>query len=206
MKHRCLKLFSDGMLLATFLTTVFYSATYPRIYREVMRSLSADWIAAQQIVNCLSIIFFSQVWNRLSKKIFKFYPALCVIECLCTLSVSVWVTLGGSILSYYVLDTLVFALVSRNIICGGVRLRSLRYSSQSLREHFDNNQNAVASAATIIGSLVAIILDLNFVPMIWLASFGNCIDNAFYICIYHTTTKGGLKNEKLEQHEADSSR
>lgn len=48
----------DGMLLATFITAIFYSATYPYIHKEVIANVSDTVIALNQIVNCLSIIVF----------------------------------------------------------------------------------------------------------------------------------------------------
>ena len=48
----------DGMLLATLLTTLFYSATYPYIHKEIVSVVSDSVIALNQIINCLSIIIW----------------------------------------------------------------------------------------------------------------------------------------------------
>ena len=180
----------DAMLTATFFADCFYSATYPYIYKEIMSGISGGTVAIQQIVNCLSVILFSALWNRFSDRLFPFYAVLCVLECLAGFCTSLYVTFHPeNILMYYVLDTLLFCLITRNIICGGVRLRAMRYPTEQQREHFDNSNNAVSAAATIIGSLIAIKLNLNFVHMIWLATFGNMIDNFFYINIFLKSRK-----------------
>lgn len=51
----------DGMLLATFLTTVFYSSTYPYIHIAVMQELPESYLAVNQIINCMSIIVFGKI-------------------------------------------------------------------------------------------------------------------------------------------------
>lgn len=54
----------DGMLLATLLTTLFYSATYPYIHKEIVSNVSDSIIALNQIINCISIIVYGRVWNK----------------------------------------------------------------------------------------------------------------------------------------------
>ena len=100
---------------------------------------------------------------------------------------TIWATLTHNILAYYIIDTLIFAIVTRNICCGGVKLRAIRYKTETDREHFDNNNNSMSAIATIIGSMLAIILKLDFIAMLWLATIGNAVDNIFYIFIYRKT-------------------
>lgn len=177
----------DGILLATFLTTLFYSSTYPYIHKQVMTVASDDFIALSQIVDCLSIVLFGAIWNRLSDKLFKYYPAFCAVESILGILTSIYATVSNDVVGYYLLDTFVFALITRNICCGGVKLRAIRYKTEKAREKFDNNNNSMAAIATIIGSFIAMILSLDFVAMLWIATFGNMIDNIFYIFIYYKT-------------------
>ena len=178
MKHK-----ADGMLLATFLTTIFYSATYPFIHKEIMQVASENLIAINQIINCISIVFFGWIWNKTSK-LFDYYHILCVTETLLGIGSSLVATLTGNIIAYYIIDTLIFSIVTRNIICGGVKLKAMRYNTEGSREQYDNNNNTANAVGTIIGSSVAMMLELDFIPMLWLATLGNAIDNAFYIAIY----------------------
>ena len=179
----------DGMLLATFLTTIFYSATYPYIHKEVMANVSDSIIALSQIINCLSIVILGSLWNKKSDKLFKYYPAFCVWETIVSTCSTIWAITTHNIMAYYIIDTLIFAIVTRNICCGGVKLRAIRYSTEEDREHFDNNNNSSSAIATIIGSIIAMILELDFTAMLWLATLGNAIDNVFYIFIYKSTQK-----------------
>lgn len=177
----------DGMLLATFITTLFYSASYPYIHKVIISNVSETVIALSQIINCISIVFFGSIWNKYSQKLFKFYPTFCILETLLSISSTVIAVITGNILAYYVIDTLIFAIVTRNICCGGVKLRALRYNTEMAREHFDNSNNSASAVATIIGSVIAMILELDFIPMLWVATVGNAADNIFYIAIYKKT-------------------
>ena len=94
---------------------------------------------------------------------------------------TIWISVNNNIFAYYLVDTLIFAVITRNIICGGVKLKSIRYKTEKDREHFDNNSNSAHAIATIIGSIIAMVLDLDFVVMLWIATCGAMIDNIFYV-------------------------
>lgn len=175
------------MLLTTFLTTIFYSATYPFIHKLIMESVSDNIVALSQIINCLSIVILGSLWNKKSDRLFKCYPVFCVTETILSIFSAIWATTTHNIMAYYIIDTLIFAIVTRNICCGGVKLRAIRYRSEKDREQFDNNNNSVSAIATILGSVIAMVLDLDFSIMIWLATLGNTIDNVFYIIIFKNT-------------------
>lgn len=179
----------DGMLLATLLTTLFYSATYPYIHKEIVSNVSDSIIALNQIINCISIIVYGRVWNKKSDRLFKFYPMFCILETMLSIGSAIWAIMSGDIVAYYIVDTLIFAIVTRNICCGGVKLRAIRYRTEKEREHFDNNNNSMSAIATIIGSFIAMILELDFNMMLILATIGNSIDNIFYICIFYNQKK-----------------
>ena len=181
------------MLLATFLTTVFYAATYPFVYKKIMTEVSDNLIALNQIIECVSIIATGSIWNKRSEKLFKFYPVFCIVETIASVLITLLVTINQNIVFYYMLNTIEYAIIVRNIVCGGVKLRSIRYNQEE-RERFDNNNNSASSAATIIGSIIAMVLNLDFNIMLWLATFGGCIDNIFYIAIYYKS----VKNKSLD--------
>lgn len=194
-KQKKIKL--DGMLIATFLTTLFYSSTYPYIHKQVMTVASDNFIALNQIINCLSIVFFGTIWNKLSDKLFRYYPLFCICETLLGIMTSIYAMMSNDIIGYYMLDTFVFAIVTRNICCGGIKLRAVRYKTEKLRECFDNNNNSVSAISTIIGSCIAMVLNLDFITMLWIATFGNMIDNIFYIVIYYKTKERKAKYENI---------
>lgn len=181
----------DTMLLCTFICGTLYSSTYPYIYKLVISAVSDKLLAANQIIECLSVVIFGEVWNR-NKNLFQYYPTFCVIETIASIGLAVYTLVSHNIVGYYILNTLIYAIFTRNIICGGIKLKAIRYSSEEQRERFDNNNNSVSSIATILGSLIAIFLNLSFEAMIIIAILANTVDNIFYIFIYkNTVSKGG---------------
>lgn len=191
----------DGMLLATLLTTIFYSSTYPYIHKMIVSNVPDSFIAMNQILNCLSIIIFGSIWNKKSDTLFKYYHVFCIIETILTTSTTLWAIQTGDIIAYYVIDNIVFSVVTRNIICGGVKLRAIRYNSEKEREQFDNNNNSASAIATIVGSVIAMGLDLDFNTMLCIATFGNCIDNIFYIVIFKNTQKRRKSDYKMKEKD-----
>ena len=183
------KLTINSMLCATLLTTLFYSATYPYIHKEIVSVVSDSVLAINQIVNCLSIVIFSSIWNKKSDRLFKFYPIFCIVEIMLGICSTTYAITSHNIVAYYIIDTLIFSIVTRNICCGGIKLRALRYKTEQAREVFDNNNNSVAAVATIIGSSIAMLLKLDFNMMLIIATVGNAIDNIFYICIFYNHKK-----------------
>lgn len=177
----------DSMLLCTFICATLYSSTYPYIYKLVISEVSDKLLAANQIIECLSIVFFGEVWKR-NKNLFRQYPVFCVIETIASIGLAVYTVVTHNMVGYYILNTLIYAIFTRNIICGGIKLKAIRYSSEEQRERFDNNNNSVSSIATILGSLIAMVLNLSFDAMIIIAILGSVIDNIFYIYIYKKET------------------
>lgn len=175
----------DGMLFASLFVNIFYAATYPYIHREIMLVTTDNYIAINQIVNCLSVAMFSFVWNKFSDKIFKFYVVFCVAESVLCIGTTAFAICTNHILAYYLLDTFVFALITRNIICGGVKLKAMRYKTEKEREKFDNHDNLMSSLGFLGGSIIAFFLRFDFTTMLCIATVGNIIDNFIYIGIYY---------------------
>lgn len=178
----------DGMILATLICTTFYSTSYPFIHKQIMYYASDNLIALNQIINCVSIVLFGFIWNK-TKRLFNFYPALCIIEGILSIGSTIFAITTHNIVAYYVIDTLIFSIVTRNICCGGIKLRAMRYNTEEQRERYDNNNNSANAIGTIVGSCLAMILDLNFETMLIVATIGNTVDNIFYICIYFKERK-----------------
>lgn len=178
----------DGMILATLICTTFYSTSYPFIHKQIMYYASDNLIALNQIINCVSIVLFGFVWNK-TKRLFNFYPALCIIEGILSIGSTIFAITTHNIIAYYIIDTLIFSIITRNICCGGIKLRAMRYNTEEQRERYDNNNNSANAIGTIVGSCLAMILDLNFETMLIVATIGNTVDNIFYICIYFKERK-----------------
>ena len=72
------------------------------------------------------LVIFGWLWNKKSEKLFNFYPVFCVLETTLGIMTTAYAITTHNIMAYYLLDTFVFAIVTRNICCGGVKLREIR--------------------------------------------------------------------------------
>jgi hypothetical protein len=181
----------DAMLVSTFITTLFYSSTFPYINKQLMTVVSDKLIAFNQIISCLSVIISGFLWNKYSNKLYKHFILYCISEIVVVIFTTLYIIFVGNLTAYYIMDIFMYAIITRNISCGCNKLKILRYTEETEREHFNNNDNSSYAIATIIGSIVAMLLNLNFDKMVVLATIGNIIDNIFYIVIYKN-----MKNSK----------
>jgi hypothetical protein len=177
----------DLMVLATFTTMLAYSATYPYIHKQVMMVVSEKFVALSTIINCLGVILTDRIWQHFGKKLYKSYVLFCILECATTTATALYCLLTKDLASYFIIDSVVFAIMSRNVICGSRRLRAIRYKKKEDRIKYENNDSTAGSIATLIGSGLSIVIGLPFEIMLIIATIGNCVDNAFYIKIFNET-------------------
>lgn len=89
------------MILATLICTTFYSTSYPFIHKQIMYYASDNLIALSQIINCVSIVLFGFIWNK-TKRLFNFYPALCIIEGMLSIGSTIFAITTHNIVAYYI--------------------------------------------------------------------------------------------------------
>ena len=81
---------------------------------------------------------------------------------------------------YYILDTIFFCLVTRNIMCGVNKLKAKKYDTESKREQYDNNIQLVTNISSLIGFAISLTININTNIAFILITIGICIDNFFY--------------------------
>ena len=179
----------DAILIVNCITNMFYTATYPYIYKVLYTNISEKMIALTTIISCLSIIIFSTTWNKHGDNLYKFFPLFCIGEFVASIGLTLYLLNTYSYNSYYLYETFSMAIISKQILFGMNRLKRIRYTDKD-RELFDNRNSAYCSFGTIVGSLIVLVINLNFTTMLWIATFGNAIGNLSYICIYYNSKKG----------------
>ena len=80
----------------------------------------------------------------------------------------------------HILDTICFTLITKNIICGGNRLRAIKYNNEEKRIKYDNDVQMAANISSLIGFLSCAIFEFNLWQAFLLSTIGICIDNIFY--------------------------
>jgi len=180
-------IYKDLMIQACFWSSLFYSTSYPFIHLYIMRgdSVNAKMVSICQIIICISIILINNIWNKYSKVLYKYFRCFMAMESITYLILTIGVII--SIFSpaiYYVADTILFALITKNIICGGNKLKSMVYKDDE-REKYDNTIPIASAVATLIGSLFAFVLHIPIQFAFILSWIGLTVDNIFYWLAYN---------------------
>lgn len=172
------------MLLANFLSTLFYSTSYPYIYAETLKVVSRPYISFENIMGCISVAIFGIIWNKYGDKLFKFYDKIVAAEIVADFILFAHVIKTGDLKFYFLFNIFIYAFITRNMACGGVKMRALVHPDSKLRERYDNNNNTANSLATLIGAITALCYQFDIKLLFIFAFIGNIIDNIFYLYIY----------------------
>ena len=187
-----LKRLSDLMLVGYFLSMLFYSCSYVFIYQVIVQAVPRSFLGIEQIVGCVSTIIFCKVWNKYSDRLFRYYRLILWLEIIFDVALFADVIIRGDLKFYFMFNIMIMAIITRNLICGITKMKAKVNPTEKLREKFDNNSQIADSAATIIGATTAIIIPFSLNTLFVLALIGNCIDNVFFLYIYHKLKRSDL--------------
>lgn len=190
------KKLSNLMLTANFISGLFYAASYPYIYAETLKVIPRGYISFEQIICCISTIIFCKLWNKYSDKFFVHYSKILWAEVIADIILFSDVMIRGDLGFYYLLNIIIYALITRNLACGGTKMRARVNPTEKLRERYDNNNQIVSSAATLLGASFAAIFPFDLKTLFILALVGNIVDNFFYLYIYSK-----IKGDDVKCHD-----
>lgn len=185
MRQRLSKL----MLVTNLICTLFYALSYPYIYAEALKTVSKNYISAEQIISCSGVVVFGILWNKIGDKLYKHYPIIVLAETIADIILMVHVLVTGNLKIYFIFNVLIYAIITRNMANGGIRLRAKVHPDEKSRERYDNNNNIVNSISTLLGASLSIVLKLDMTTMFVFALIGNVFDNGFYYYIYKKVNK-----------------
>jgi hypothetical protein len=97
---------------------------------------------------------------------------------------------------YFLLNVVIFAVITKNLSCGGIRTRAKVNPTEKQREEYDNNSNTVYALSTLAGTVIATITLPKINTLFFLALIGNTIDNFLYLHIYRR-----IKEERINESE-----
>ena len=172
------------MLLSNLICTLFYALSYPYIYAETVKIVPHYYISLEQIMVCLGTIVFCRLWNKYSDKFFRHYRLFLLIEIAADLILFSDVIIRQDLSFYFLFNLIIASVITKNLSCGGVKMRAVVNPSEKEREQFDNNSNIVNAVATLIGAGMAMLFDIGIIYLFVFAFLGNIIDNIFYLFIY----------------------
>ena len=184
-----LKRLSNLMLLANFISTLFYATSYPYIYAETIKVVPRGYIGLEQILSCVCTIIFCKLWNKYSDKFFNHYLVIIRAEIVADIILFADVSIRWNLSFYFLLNIIIYSFITRNLSCGGTKMRAKVNPTEKLRECYDNNSQIVSAMATLMGASFAIICPLDLKYLFIFALVGNIVDDFFYIYIYKKIKK-----------------
>lgn len=182
-------MFKDKLLLANFISNLFYSIAYPTVHFVLIKDIDERIISLNAIIVCIAGIIVPIIWNKQSDKLYNKYGYLLTLEGISYILLTV-AFIFGTVNSklYYLIDTLLFSIITKNIICGSNKLRAIRYNGEE-REQFDNDCNILSNASSLIGFTVSLLLPLPRYIAFILLGIGIISDNIFYYQAYKESIK-----------------
>lgn len=179
----------DKLILSGFISMLFYSVAYPVVHTVTIQNLDSRVLSASSFISCILVIIVNKVWLTKSEELYKKFGIMLFIESLLYFIILIMIlTKNITPQKYYILDTLLFSSITRNIICGGNRLKAIRYKDND-REEFDNKSVMFYNVASIIGygisSIIKVPTNIAFVIMY----VGIISDNFIYYIVYKQTNK-----------------
>jgi hypothetical protein len=92
---------------------------------------------------------------------------------------------------YFLFNVITYALITRNLSCGGVKMRAKVNPTEKLREQFDNNNTSISAIATLLGVGFVSVFNPSLRTLFIFALIGNSVDNIFYLYIYNQIKRRG---------------
>ena len=183
-KKDVMKIFKDLMVQATLWSGIFYAMSYPYIHLFLMKQINEKMVSVNQIFTCLCVIIINSVWNKYSDKLYKYFGIFMFGEGFLYLILKLSIIFNiASPITYYAVDTLLFGLITRNIICGANKLRSKIYKGEQ-REKYDNTIQIAGSIATLIGAGIAVVIELPIQGALFIGWLAISLDNLLYWIAY----------------------
>ena len=177
-------LLKDYFLMGNFISNLFYSTAYPTVHLILMKSIDQRTISFNAIVICLAGIIIPTVWNKKSDELYKRYGYFLTMEGVSYILLTIAFIFGTiDCKLYYLLDTILFSIITKNIICGGNKLMAMKYTGKD-REIFDNNSNMLSNASSLIGFTISLVLSIPTHIAFIMLGIGIVSDNIFYYKAY----------------------
>ena len=179
----------DFLLFAGFTSNLFYSISYPIIHTILIKGINSNFMSFVSLLSCVLAIIVNKIWLKYSDKLYKHFGKMLFLEGIFYGSlVLLFITKNIDVWRYYLIDALLYSSITLNIICGGTRLKAIRYKDKN-REEFDNKNNLLCNLSCIFGYGFGALTKLNINFAFILMFIGTIVDNLFYYIIYKKENK-----------------
>jgi hypothetical protein len=185
MKRLLQKIFSgDILVINAFISSLMFAVVLPYNQKAIFSVLPEKYYSMSVILECIGVVVYSKLWNTYREKLYKRFVLFSVLDSLHFVVSLFLYLLTKSIVVYYIIDTILFTIFSRNVISGCNTLLAKRYSDPEKRNCYDNNIASVSGVATILGSSLSILVShIGFIFVVVIITILNLIDNILFIVV-----------------------
>lgn len=174
----------DELLIAGATSNLFYSMAYPIVHTITVQNINSNTMSFASLLNCILAAIVAKIWLDNSTKLYTTFGVMLKVEII-AYGILTALFLGNVVTPaiYFLSDAIMSAIITRNIICGGTRLKALRYEGED-REIFDNKTVFYCNITSIIGYAFSWLVTLPISTGFLFMFIGISVDNIFYLRVY----------------------
>lgn len=174
----------DELLIAGGLSNLFYSIAYPIVHTITIQDINSNVMSLASLINCVIAMIITKIWLNHSRELYKTFGKLLILEVIAYAILTITFLIGEtSPRMYFLWDAILSALITKNIICAGARLKSKRYQDEE-REKFDNKTSFYCNLTSVIGYGFSWIITLPIYAGFICMFIGIAVDNIFYYKVF----------------------
>jgi len=178
------------MLAAAFLVPFVFALSYPTVNQKIFSNITPKIISINSMIICIAIIVSGKIWKKYEVVLYKHYDKFLCIESLAyIIIVSLILYSKINYYEYFLLDTIIFAIISKSIHFGCNSLKLQYFSDLEERKNYDNDNMIYCSAGTLIGSVLNIFIGPSVTTAFLAVIVGVSIDNIIYLYLFYKLNK-----------------
>lgn len=178
------------MLVASFLVPFLCALSFPTVNQKIFSNITPKIISINSIIICVAIIILGKLWKKYETVLYKHFDKFLIAE-----SVSYCVIVSSLLYSkinyyeYFLMDTIIFAVITKSIHFGCNTLKAQYFIDLEERKNYDNDGTIYGSAGTLLGSVLNIIVAPSVTISFLLVIAGVSVDNIIYLYLFYTLNK-----------------
>lgn len=187
------------ILLLLFVSGLMMTYVNPRIAKEIISELPAEFIAVQSLVSNMTALLISIIWRgKLREKAIRYFMYLITAESLCGFILGFYLTFIEYDVWLFAVATLIYSSLIGSFVSKCIMVFKSILWAEKKREEYDNNKQVIVSITCIIGFTASIVYmpSLKFATFVW----GLCclIDDIGWGIVYYKNRKNMLQTTRKE--------
>lgn len=180
----------DKLLLSGLLSSLFYSMSSPTIHMITVQAITdSRFVSLKNLISCVLIVITANLCIKKEQYLYQHYQKILIAESiLYGMLVMAMFFCELNVLAFYIIDTILYATITRCVICTSATLKAKRYDKNT-RSVYDNTVDIYCNVACAIGYTIASIIEISLNTSLILMFLGISVDNILYMSAYKETQK-----------------